>query len=79
MMENLTRDYRYRIRGIRNVVFYGLPDHPQFHAEFLTFPFLDEGVDPSDVTCKAVICKYDRFKLERIAGTEGAAKLLRSS
>ncbi|KAF8580022.1 DUF1253-domain-containing protein [Ramaria rubella] len=61
---------RYCIRGIRNVVFYGLPDHAQFYTELLSYPFLDEGVEPSDVTCQALYCKYDYMRLDRIVGSE---------
>ncbi|EJD03205.1 digestive organ expansion factor [Fomitiporia mediterranea MF3/22] len=70
---------RYKLRGIRNLIFYGLPDHTQFYTELLSFPFLDDGVEASDVTCRALFCKYDWMRLERIAGTEGALKLLRNA
>ncbi|KAL5524025.1 hypothetical protein ACEPAG_8198 [Sanghuangporus baumii] len=70
---------RYKIRGIRNLLFYGLPDHAQFYTEFLSFPFLDEGVEPSDITCRALYCRYDWMRLERIAGTEHALELLRQA
>ncbi|KDR67537.1 hypothetical protein GALMADRAFT_258194 [Galerina marginata CBS 339.88] len=70
---------RYKIRGSRNIVFYGPPDHPQYFTEFLSYPFLDEGVEAPDVTCRVLFSKYDRFKLERIAGTEAAIELLRAS
>lgn len=66
----------YKIRGIRNVLFYGPPTHPQFFSEFLTYPFLDDGVDPSDVTCRVACCRYDWFKLERILGSRGAKQVL---
>ena len=68
---------RYKIRGIRNLVFYGPPDHPQFYTEFLSYPFLDDGVDASDVTTRVLYSKYDWLRLERIAGTEGAAELVK--
>ena len=68
---------RYKVRGIRNLIFYGLPDHPQFYTELLSYPFLDDGVDVSDVTCRVLYSKYDWFRLERIAGTEGAVELAR--
>jgi U3 small nucleolar RNA-associated protein 25 len=71
--------HRYKIRGIRNLIFYGLPDHPQFYTELLSYPFLDDGVDVSDVTCRALYSKYDWFKLERIAGTEGAVELAKGN
>ncbi|KAF5386207.1 hypothetical protein D9615_002610 [Tricholomella constricta] len=70
---------RYKIRGIRNLIFYGPPDHPQFFTELLSYPFLDEGVEASDVTCRVLYSKYDWFRLERIAGTEAAAGLIKTT
>ncbi|KAI0090475.1 digestive organ expansion factor [Irpex rosettiformis] len=67
---------RYKIRGIRNIIFYAPPDHPQFYTEFLSYPFLDTGVEPADVTCRVICSRYDYMRLERIAGTEGAAGLI---
>ncbi|THH30402.1 hypothetical protein EUX98_g3765 [Antrodiella citrinella] len=66
---------RYKLRGIRNLIFYGPPDHAQFYAEFISYPFLDDGVEPSDVSCRVLYSKYDWMRLERIAGTDGAAAL----
>ncbi|KAJ2932276.1 hypothetical protein H1R20_g4822, partial [Candolleomyces eurysporus] len=68
---------RYKLRGIRNLVFYGPPDHPQYFTEYLSYPFLDEEVEPSDVTCRVLYSKYDWFRLERVAGTEAAAELIK--
>lgn len=67
---------RYKIRGIRNLIFYGPPDHPQFFTEFLSYPFLDEGVDPSDVTCKVLYSRFDWFRLERILGTGASLEMI---
>ncbi|KAH7917869.1 digestive organ expansion factor [Leucogyrophana mollusca] len=67
---------RYKIRGIRNVLFYGPPDHPQFFSEFLSYPFLDDGVDGVDVCVRVLWCRYDRFRLERIVGTKGIGAFL---
>ncbi|KAJ3969019.1 digestive organ expansion factor [Lentinula raphanica] len=69
---------RYKIRGIRNIVFYGPPDHPEFYQEYLSYPFSDDGIDSSDVTCRMLYSKYDWFRLERIAGTEEALELTKS-
>jgi U3 small nucleolar RNA-associated protein 25 len=60
------------------VIFYAPPDHPQFYTELLSYPFLDEGVEASDLICRMAYSKYDWFKLERIAGTEGAVDLIKS-
>lgn len=70
---------RYKIRGIRNLIFYGPPDHAAFYTEFLSYPFLDDGVEPSDVTCRVLYSRYDWFKMERIAGTKGASQLIKGS
>ncbi|EIM82960.1 DUF1253-domain-containing protein, partial [Stereum hirsutum FP-91666 SS1] len=70
---------RYKLRGIRNLVFYGPPDHAQFYTELLSYPFLDEDVQPGDVTCRTLFSKYDWFRLERIAGTKGATALLKQN
>ncbi|KAG2051932.1 digestive organ expansion factor [Suillus hirtellus] len=67
---------RYKIRGIRNLIFYGPPEHPQFFSEFLSFPFLDDGVEASDVMSKVIYSKYDKFRLERIVGTKGLKGLV---
>ncbi|KAJ8584541.1 DUF1253-domain-containing protein, partial [Rhizopogon salebrosus TDB-379] len=61
---------RYKIRGIRNLIFYGTPEHPQFFSEFLSFPFLDDEVEASDVASRVIYSKYDKFRLERIVGTK---------
>ncbi|KAG2363330.1 hypothetical protein BDR07DRAFT_1404667 [Suillus spraguei] len=68
--------FRYKIRGIRNLIFYGPPEHPQFFSEFLSFPFLDDGVEASDVMSKVIYSKYDKFRLERVVGTKGVKGLL---
>lgn len=75
----LTGFLRYKIRGIRNLIFYGPPDHPQFFTELLSYPFLDEGVEASDVTCRVLYSKFDWFRLERIAGTDSTVDLMKST
>ncbi|KAH7108368.1 DUF1253-domain-containing protein [Auriculariales sp. MPI-PUGE-AT-0066] len=67
---------RYKIRGVRNVVFYQAPDHAQFYSELLSFPFLDEGVEASDVSVRVLYSSYDCMRLERLAGTAALSGLL---
>ncbi|KAI0032904.1 digestive organ expansion factor [Vararia minispora EC-137] len=71
--------HRYKIRGIRNLVFYGPPDHASFYTEFLSLPFVEPDVDVSDVTCRVIYSKFDWFRLERIAGTKEAGALLKAA
>lgn len=68
---------RYKIRGIRNIIFYGLPDHSQYYTELLSYPFLDENVEAGDVTCKVMYCKYDVMRLERIVGSEAVVGMVK--
>ncbi|KAK7692514.1 hypothetical protein QCA50_004142 [Cerrena zonata] len=67
---------RYKLRGVRNIIFYGAPDHPQFYTEFLSYPFLDDGVESSDVTCRVLYSKYDVMRMERIVGSENVGRLI---
>lgn len=64
--------------GSATLYFYGPPDHSQFYSELLPYPFLDDGVEGTDVTCRLLYSKYDWFRLERIAGTEAAVELTKS-
>ncbi|KAF8336261.1 digestive organ expansion factor [Cantharellus anzutake] len=68
---------RSRFKGTRNIIFYGPPDHPQFYSELLSWPFLERGVEGSDVTVKVLYSKYDAMQLERIVGTHAVAPLIR--
>ena len=67
---------RYKIRGIRNLIFYAPPDHAPFYTEFLSYPFLDDGVEPNDVTCKLIYSRYDYMRLERIVGSDAIRDLI---
>lgn len=63
---------RHRIRGIQDVYFYQLPDHPQFYAELGNF--IEESSQGS--TMNVVFSKFDLLRLERIVGTARAKKML---
>ena len=67
---------RYRIRGIRNIIFYGLPHYSLFYAEILNF--LDTGEAQSEfgtgtgaATCTAL---YTRFDAHCVAGAVGTQR-----
>lgn len=57
-------------------MFYQAPEHPQFYSELLSFPFLDDGVDASDVNVRVMYSNYDCMRLERLAGTAALPGLL---
>lgn len=71
---------RYNIRGTYHVVFYGLPEHPQFYTEvvdFLGLKINDQASAAEEATfsCTALFSKYDFLKLERIVGTDRAKNM----
>jgi U3 small nucleolar RNA-associated protein 25 len=61
---------------VRNIIFYAPPDHAEFYTEWLSFPFLDDGVVAEDVTTKVVYSKYDYMRLERIVGSKDVRGLM---
>ncbi|XP_024536917.1 U3 small nucleolar RNA-associated protein 25 [Selaginella moellendorffii] len=65
--------HRYQIRGIRELIFYSLPDHANFYSEMVNM--LGGGQNPS---CTVIYSKFDKLQLERIVGTQRAQKLLAS-
>jgi len=77
---------RYKLRGAKTIVFYSLPDHAQFYAEFMQTPFLPgrngQGelvdVDEAEVSSRVLISRFDVLKLERVVGSEDARQMLGS-
>ncbi|KAK0385041.1 hypothetical protein NLU13_7519 [Sarocladium strictum] len=71
---------RYQIRGVRRVIFYGLPDNPIFYREiaggYLAKSEEDMELEPGQGTVRAVFSKYDVMKLERIVGSKRVGKML---
>lgn len=71
---------RYRIRGAKTIVFYALPEHAQFYAEFLSTPFIgkdgESEVDPAEVSARVLFSRFDVLRLERVVGNADARKML---
>ncbi|XP_024386757.1 protein NUCLEOLAR FACTOR 1 [Physcomitrium patens] len=63
--------HRYKIRGIRELIFYSLPDHAQFYCEISN---LLEGFS----SCTVLFSKLDKIQLERIVGSTYAERMLKS-
>ncbi|PNS19564.1 hypothetical protein CAC42_7408 [Sphaceloma murrayae] len=70
---------RGRVRGVKRVVWYALPDNERFWGEVLGW--VAEGVREGrtaegEVACRAVFGKWDRLRLERIVGSERVGRLV---
>ncbi|TPX71873.1 hypothetical protein SpCBS45565_g00938 [Spizellomyces sp. 'palustris'] len=62
---------RYQIRGVRHIVFYGLPEYGNYYAEMINM--LDQ--QSADITCTVLFTRYDRLKLERVVGSKRVARM----
>jgi U3 small nucleolar RNA-associated protein 25 len=71
---------RYKLRGVRKVIFYGLPENPTFYKEMVGGYLgrsLQEGkLEPGEGSVRAIFSKWDQLKLERIVGTERVRKMI---
>ena len=71
---------RYRFRGVKNIIFYGLPENPKFWREIVAFLALN--LDDGDVSrgkqaaVRVLFSKWDFMKLERVVGTTRVGRLV---
>ncbi|KAF2210311.1 hypothetical protein CERZMDRAFT_45507 [Cercospora zeae-maydis SCOH1-5] len=72
--------YRLRMKGVKRVVMYGLPDNPIFYQEvvegYLGATINEGTVDPIETSVRNVFSKWDGLRLERIVGTERVRTML---
>ncbi|KAG2500344.1 hypothetical protein HYH03_001919 [Edaphochlamys debaryana] len=81
--------HRYRIRGIKDVLFYGLPDHAAYYPELLNL--LEEGGAAAGAgaargagggggshlgSVTALFCRWDLLQLERVVGSVRARRMI---
>jgi U3 small nucleolar RNA-associated protein 25 len=78
--ERAHHHFRYRIRGVTKVVFYGIPDNPVFWNEVVAFLGLGDtsglGDERRKNSVRAMFSRWDMMKLERIVGSERVGKLI---
>ena len=71
---------RYRIKGVKKIVMYGLPENPVFYRDLLEGCIggsISEGaVSIRDTTVKVLFSRLDRIKLERVVGSSRYASML---
>jgi U3 small nucleolar RNA-associated protein 25 len=78
--ERAHHHFRYRIRGVTKVIFYGIPDNPVFWNEIVSFLTLGgtsgSGDGKGRNSVRAMFSRWDLMKLERVVGTERVGKLI---
>lgn len=71
---------RYQLRGVRRVIFYGLPDNPMFYREiaggYLGKSEEDMTLEPGQGNARVMFSKYDVMKLERIVGSKRVGMMI---
>lgn len=78
--------FRYKLKGVRRIIFYGVPENPIFWSEMLEALAVNAQKDPEWTTSqrgkqgkglvRALFSKWDVMKLERIVGTERVGRLV---
>lgn len=81
--------FRYKLRGVRRLIFYGLPDNPLFWTELVEMLGNNAANDlgwaqnqrskQGKGLVRALFSKWDVMKLERIVGTERVGRLVSDS
>lgn len=73
--------HRYRIKGVRRVIMYAVPDNPIHYQElvagFLGTTIAEGKAEEGDVSARAVFSRFDALRLERIVGTKRIGNMLR--
>ncbi|EOA37780.1 hypothetical protein CARUB_v10012647mg [Capsella rubella] len=65
---------RYKIRGIKNLILYSLPERKEFYPQIMNM--LEEG--SHDMMATALFSRFDLLELERIVGSASAKRMITS-
>jgi U3 small nucleolar RNA-associated protein 25 len=71
--------HRYNIRGVKRVVFYGVPENPTFYQEIVGF--LGKTIERAEISrqeasVRVAFSRWERLELERIVGTKRVGKMV---
>ncbi|KAK5163742.1 rRNA-binding ribosome biosynthesis protein utp25 [Saxophila tyrrhenica] len=72
--------FRLRLKGVRRVVMYGLPDNPIFYEEvaggFLDTSLQEGRVQEGEAAARVMFSKWDGLALERVVGSSRVKSML---
>lgn len=71
--------HRYNIRGVKRVVFYGVPENPLFYQEVVGFigKTLERGeISRAEANVRVCFSKWEKLEMERIVGTKRIGKMV---
>ncbi len=72
--------FRLRLKGVRRVVMYGLPDNPVFYEEiagsYLETSLRDAKVQENEAATRIMMSKWDVLALERVVGSSRVKAML---
>ncbi|KAG9186414.1 hypothetical protein G6011_02970 [Alternaria panax] len=71
--------HRYNLRGVKRVVFYGVPENPIFYDEVVGF--VGKSIERAEISrqegsVKVMFSKWERLELERVVGTKRVGKMV---
>ncbi|XP_013865111.1 U3 small nucleolar RNA-associated protein 25 homolog [Austrofundulus limnaeus] len=70
---------RYTIKGIQNLIFYGLPTFPHFYSEVCNMLAAGGQGEEASWTCTALYSRFDAHKLAAVTGAQRAGQMLHSN
>lgn len=74
---------RHKIKGARHLIFFGLPEHPDFYSDMVNSlnnmgkTRVDFDLE-SPISCLSIFTKYEMHSLERIVGTSHCEHIIKS-
>ena len=73
--------YRYRLKGIKHIIFYQLPYYQHFYPEIINFMDSSSSVGgaSSSASCTVLYSRFDGFNLEAIVGSDRCKQMISSS
>ncbi|KAK3269461.1 hypothetical protein CYMTET_22100 [Cymbomonas tetramitiformis] len=68
--------HRRHIKGVKDLVFYSLPEYARYYMELLNM--VEESDSRASGDCNVMFSKYDRMQLDRVVGTTRVKKMMNS-